>query len=68
VRLDSPWDRHAAEPEHGSPADPHLFWPSAVQAGRRAAARTHPTAFYAPCALCRETFNLGAEPQRHGTG
>src|SRR5215218_4474105 len=58
--VDVDWDRHADPPPHGTPADPHLFWPWAVRAGRAAAARIPPTAFHAPCVLCGALINLGA--------
>jgi hypothetical protein len=64
--MDVDWDRHADPPVHGSRDDPHLFWPSAVRAGRDARARVFAVPFWAPCVLCGQLVNLGA-PAEDGT-
>ncbi len=62
--VDVDWDRHADPPVHGTREDPHLFWPSAVRAGRDAAARTFPAPYWAPCVLCGHLVNLGGTQPR----
>jgi hypothetical protein len=66
--VDVDWDRHADPPAHGTPADPHLFWPWAVRAGREAAGRVMAVPFWAPCVLCGQLVNLGAPAQDRTAG